>query len=86
MASLYLLIPIALMFCVLAIAALLWAVNSGQYDDLDKEAARILAPDADELNAPVGTTGKKPDATPAIGSENTKVETADVHSADTRKQ
>ncbi len=43
MDSLYLLIPIALLFCVIAIKLLLWAIDSGQYDDLDKEAWRILA-------------------------------------------
>jgi cbb3-type cytochrome oxidase maturation protein len=43
--SLYLLIPIALLFCVVAIKLLLWAIGSGQYDDLDKEAWRILAED-----------------------------------------
>jgi cbb3-type cytochrome oxidase maturation protein len=43
--SLYLLIPIALIFCIIAIKLLLWAINSGQYDDLDKEAWRILAED-----------------------------------------
>jgi cbb3-type cytochrome oxidase maturation protein len=43
--SLYLLIPIALAFCVIAIRLLLWAIGSGQYDDLDKEAWRILADD-----------------------------------------
>ena len=43
MDSLYLLIPIALVFCVIAIKLLLWAIDSGQYDDLDKEAWRILA-------------------------------------------
>ena len=43
MESLYLLIPIALIFCVIAIRLLLWAINSGQYDDLDKEAWKILA-------------------------------------------
>ena len=43
MDSLYLLIPIALLFCVIAIKLLLWAINNGQYDDLDKEAWRILA-------------------------------------------
>jgi cbb3-type cytochrome oxidase maturation protein len=43
MESLYLLIPIALVFCVLAVRLLLWAINDGQYDDLDKEAWRILA-------------------------------------------
>ena len=42
MDSLYLLIPIALLFCFIAIKLLLWAIDNGQYDDLDKEAYRIL--------------------------------------------
>ncbi len=42
MDSLYILIPIALVFCVVAIKLLLWAIDSGQYEDLDKEAWRIL--------------------------------------------
>ena len=46
MDSLYLLIPIALLFCAIAIKLLLWAINNGQYDDLDKEAWRILADDS----------------------------------------
>jgi len=41
--SLYLLIPIALLFCAIAVKLLLWAIDSGQYDDLDKEAWKILA-------------------------------------------
>ena len=43
MESLYLLIPVALIFCVIAIRLLIWAIDSGQYDDLDKEAWKILA-------------------------------------------
>ncbi len=43
MESLYLLIPVALIFVALGIRLLLWAIDSGQYDDLDKEAWRILA-------------------------------------------
>ncbi|MDO8860730.1 cbb3-type cytochrome oxidase assembly protein CcoS [Haliea sp. E1-2-M8] len=42
MESLYLLIPIALVFCVIAIRLLIWAIDNGQYEDLDKEASRIL--------------------------------------------
>lgn len=45
MESLYLLIPIALIFCVVVIRLLLWAIDNGQYDDLDKEAWRVLADD-----------------------------------------
>jgi cbb3-type cytochrome oxidase maturation protein len=42
MESLYLLIPIALVFCAIALWLLYWAVDDGQYDDLDREAWRIL--------------------------------------------
>tara|TARA_B100000809_G_scaffold132593_1_gene130384 strand:- start:510 stop:707 length:198 start_codon:yes stop_codon:yes gene_type:complete len=42
MDSLYFLIPLALILTGLAIKCLFWAVNSGQYDDLDTEAHRIL--------------------------------------------
>ena len=47
MASLYLLIPVSLIFCALAIAIFFWAVNSGQYDDLDGEGERLLFSDDD---------------------------------------
>ena len=64
MDSLYLLIPIALVFCAIAIKLLLWAIDSGQYDDLDKEAWRILADD-DASEIPGGSTPgentRKPD-------------------------
>ncbi len=48
MDSLYLLIPIALVFVAVGIKLLLWAIDDGQYDDLDKEAWRILAKDDHE--------------------------------------
>lgn len=44
-ASLYLIVPVALLFCALAITAWLWASRSGQFDDLDREARRILHDD-----------------------------------------
>lgn len=63
MSSLYLLIPIALVFCVVAIKLLLWAINAGQYDDLDKEAWRILADDDKSVRKtkPDNTEADKPD-------------------------
>ncbi len=42
MESLYFLVPVALVFIVVAAKVLLWALNSGQYDNLDTEAHRIL--------------------------------------------
>ncbi len=51
MDSLYLLIPIALIFCALTIRLLLWAVDDGQYDDLDREAWRIINDEEEEKGA-----------------------------------
>jgi cbb3-type cytochrome oxidase maturation protein len=48
MASLVYLIPIALFLGLLGLAAFLWAMRSGQYDDLDGAAERILFDDEDE--------------------------------------
>jgi cbb3-type cytochrome oxidase maturation protein len=57
--SLYLLIPIALLFCGIAIKLLLWAIDSGQYDDLDKEAWRILADDEPPAPTPGPAAAEK---------------------------
>lgn len=59
MNSLYLLIPIALLVTAGMIAVLIWAVNAGQYDDLDKDGWRALM---DEEQADAST--KKPDEHP----------------------
>ncbi|WP_461480917.1 cbb3-type cytochrome oxidase assembly protein CcoS [Porticoccus sp.] len=56
MASLYLLIPVSLIFCALAVWIFVWAVNNGQYDDLDGDADRILFEDDDDL-APQDSQG-----------------------------
>ncbi len=47
MPALYLLIPIALLIVAVCIFIFFWAVNSGQYDDLDGPAHSILFDDQD---------------------------------------
>lgn len=42
MDSLYFLIPIAIVFVTIAVKVFFWAVNNGQYDDLETEGRRIL--------------------------------------------
>jgi cbb3-type cytochrome oxidase maturation protein len=42
MSSLLILIPAALALGALGLAAFLWSLRSGQYDDLDGAASRIL--------------------------------------------
>ncbi|MEP6391405.1 MAG: cbb3-type cytochrome oxidase assembly protein CcoS [Halioglobus sp.] len=75
MESLYLLIPIALIFCVIAIRLLLWAIDNGQYDDLDKEAWKILADDIEpDKPAPAAQTNDQVDADNGATNTATKLD------------
>ncbi len=47
---LFALIPLAMLLLVVAVAAFFWAVRSGQFDDLDTPAVRILLDDPDDPN------------------------------------
>lgn len=42
------LIPVALGLGALGLAAFVWSLNNGQYDDLDGAAERILGDDGEE--------------------------------------
>ncbi|MFL0805392.1 MAG: cbb3-type cytochrome oxidase assembly protein CcoS [Agarilytica sp.] len=46
MNSLFILIPIALVLVAIAVRVFIWAVKSGQFEDLDTEGKRILFDDA----------------------------------------
>jgi cbb3-type cytochrome oxidase maturation protein len=53
MSILYVLIPLALLLLGIAVWAFFWAVGSGQFDDLDTPAVRVVMdddakPDEDE--------------------------------------
>jgi cbb3-type cytochrome oxidase maturation protein len=55
MSILYVLIPLALLLLGVAVWAFFWAVGSGQFDDLDTPAVRIVmdddtTPDQDETS------------------------------------
>ncbi len=45
MEILFVLVPVSLVIVMIALLAFVWSVNSKQYDDLDKEAERILFDD-----------------------------------------
>ena len=49
MSILYLLIPLAVVLMAIAIAFFLWTVRTGQYDDLEGPAHRILMDDDDPM-------------------------------------
>lgn len=65
MESLYFLIPLSLVILVVAVAIFFWAVNDGQYDDLEGEAERILFEEAD-----VGPPTTVENGEPNLVSEN----------------
>ena len=48
MTGLALLIPVALLMGVTGLAAFFWAMRSGQFEDMDGSAARILIEDEDD--------------------------------------
>ncbi|RLT93448.1 cbb3-type cytochrome oxidase assembly protein CcoS [Ketobacter sp.] len=52
----FLLIPLALVLLVVAVAAFFWAVRSDQFDDLDREASRILF----DEDSPPPSAGARP--------------------------
>ena len=52
MSTLYVLIPLGLLLLVAAVAAFFWAVGSGQFDDMDTPAWRVVM---DDERAPPGT-------------------------------
>jgi len=60
MDSLYFLIPIAILFIGTAVKLFFWAVNSGQYDDLETEGRRILFDEDAPGNTPAEEEGKDP--------------------------
>ena len=47
MPALYIMIPVALLIVAVAIYVFFWAVDSGQYDDMDSPAHSILFDDQD---------------------------------------
>ncbi|CAM5564868.1 hypothetical protein ATER59S_04778 [Aquamicrobium terrae] len=55
MTGLAFLIPMALFLGGLGLGGFLWALRSGQYDDLDGSAERILLDDDGVTDAPAGS-------------------------------
>jgi len=49
MTVLYFLIPLAIVMMIVAVLFFLWTIRSGQYEDLDGPAYRILMDDDDPL-------------------------------------
>ena len=59
MEILYFLIPLSLLFVVLALGVFFWAVRSGQFEDLEGPAYRILFDDESPETAADGSNGNR---------------------------
>jgi len=71
MTVLYILVPIAILLVVIAIWIFNWAVNNGQYDDLDSPAHSILFDEDDPAHLAAQrqhNDAKSKDKTPDDGS------------------
>ncbi|EKT4521179.1 cbb3-type cytochrome oxidase assembly protein CcoS [Pseudomonas juntendi] len=68
MPALYVMIPAALLIVGVAVYIFFWAVDSGQYDDLDSPAHSILFDDQD----PRHQAAVKPDQAPAEEDKDSK--------------
>jgi len=56
---LFLLIPLSVLLVFALMAAFLWALQTSQFEDLDREGARILAGEGD-LDGDQGSDGEVP--------------------------
>ncbi len=45
MSILYLLLPIAIIFLIIAVAVFFWAIRNGQFDDMKSQAMKIVIED-----------------------------------------
>lgn len=67
MESIYILVPVTMLFLGIAVAAYLWSVNSGQFDDLDKAGRSILFDDDATHGGDTTPHRKHPARKPAPG-------------------
>lgn len=72
MTILYLLIPLTVLLLGLAIWAFIWTIRSGQYDDLEGPAHRILMDDDDPM-----IPGNQPKPGPQHGTVEKPKDAAD---------
>ena len=65
MSSIYMLIPVAVLLIAAAIGLFIWSVRSGQFEDLEGPAHRILMDDDDDpLIPPEARVPRKPPDAP----------------------
>lgn len=71
MSMLYVLIPLALMLLAVAVWALVWAIRSGQFDDLESHGWSVVLDD-DQRPPPDPESGDREHDDPSGGREESK--------------
>jgi cbb3-type cytochrome oxidase maturation protein len=78
--TIFVLLPLALLIATIAVGLFIWAAKSGQFDDLDTPAVRILFDDEEPRRPATAHAAPSAPGTPAaaadltISSETTKTE------------
>ena len=75
MESLYFLVPCALLFIAIAVKVLFWAINNGQYDNLDTEAHRILFDDEKQKASDRSATSDIDESVQPVSNERNQEKT-----------
>ena len=75
---LYLVLPLALLFAFAAVVVFVWAVRSGQFDDLETPAVRVLHDDETEVGAHGGSAESEEES---ADSEEEAPPSEDAHDA-----
>ena len=71
MDSIFLLVPIVIFFIACAVKLFFWAVNNGQYDDLETEGRRILFDDDQPRKSGIDQAGQGSESLPPSTSNDT---------------
>ena len=71
----FVLVPVSLLIVVVALWAFVWSVRNDQYDDLDKEAYRILF---DEVVETPGSFPIQSDESKSMRQEQHRIEGSDL--------
>ena len=81
METIFVLLPLALLIAVIAVGLFIWAAKTGQFDDLETPAVRILFDDEEPRRPPTAPASPVPPGTegaavpPTSSAETTKTET-----------
>lgn len=81
MSIIYVLIPIAIIFVIIAICLFFWAVRSDQFDDLDKQSVSILFDDEPTEMTPKNAQRATPQTTPTLNSQSVTGKHSTKHSS-----